>query len=73
MENYPVLRAMIRYGQALSILSGAVAFACAASLLYPLWSYVALLPALVVGGVLYAVVKSYVELIRLVSETLAPE
>jgi hypothetical protein len=70
---YPVIRFLLRWGSVAAAAAGILAaVATAAAILFlaaPLW----LLPAaIIVGAVIWALLKSYVEVLAIISETLLP-
>jgi hypothetical protein len=73
MADYPTLRFLEKHGGWLAIAVGAVAFLAgivATALGASLWW---LLAAAVTGGLLFLLVRSYVELIRLMTDMLLPK
>jgi hypothetical protein len=72
MNDYPVLRLIVRYGTAGSIALGVVAFASIAYLGYPALSGLAIAFGALVGIVLFIIGKSYAELVRIITEMLLP-
>ena len=73
MENYPVLRLIKRHGR-LGALVVALAVACLiAGLTWVSIGPLALLAALVGGGIVFVGILSYVELVTLTLEMLLPQ
>lgn len=71
MEKYPVLRAITRYGAACAVSAGALVFIIMAVLLAP-FGWIAGVIAAILGLVTLAIVKSYAELVALVTDILMP-
>jgi hypothetical protein len=72
MNDYPVLRLIVRYGTAGSIALGVVAFASIAYLGYPALGGLAIAFGALAGIVLFIISKSYAELVRIITEMLLP-
>lgn len=73
MQNYPVLRMLVRHGQTASTAAAGAVFLILAILLHPGFGLIGLAVAAVVGLAIYVLARSYIELVTLVSEMLAPQ
>lgn len=70
--TYPAIRAITAFG---GFLSWALALAPVVAAIWALalgMSWLWLVPALILGGLLYLLVRSYVEVLRILSDTLMP-
>lgn len=73
IARFPVLRATLRFGKPAALLLAAVVFCLTWWLATPALGGIALVLALLFGGVTAAIALGYVELIRLITEFLMPE
>jgi hypothetical protein len=72
MEKFPTLELIVRYGKV-----GPIGLAVLVALGVLAWSWpglgvIALVPALVLGGIALLVARSYVELVLLITDMLLP-
>ncbi len=72
MNDYPVLRLIVRHGAAGSIALGVIVFASIAYFGYPALGSLAIALGALVGVVLFILGKSYAELVRIITEMLLP-
>lgn len=72
MEQYPILAMIVRFGSPVSIILAMVGTLLALFLLYLPLGWVAFPFAAIIGGVIYVLAKSYVELIVMITEMLVP-
>lgn len=72
MENYPVLSLVVRFGTPAAIGLGLLSAAIVLALLLGPFGWLAAPVALIVGAVVSALAKSYVELVVLITEMLVP-
>ncbi len=72
MNDYPVLRLIVRYGTAGAIALSLAVFAVIAWLGYETLGVLAIVLAALVGVVTFVVAKSYAELVRIITEMLLP-
>lgn len=72
MNDYPILRLIVRFGTAGSAVLGAVVFAAIGYLGYPALGALAIVLGALVGIVLFILGKSYAELVRIITEMLLP-
>ena len=73
MEAYPTIAFLLRWGHPLAIGVAALLPLGAVVLVVQGWG-VLIVPAGVVGGViLYALLRSYIEVLRVISDTLIPK
>lgn len=72
MQQFPVLNLIVRYGAHAAIVVAIFAAALVLWLLYGSMGWAAVAVALVTGGVVFVLAKSYVELIVLITEMLVP-
>ena len=73
MENYPVVSIILAYGKPLA--AGLAALLPIGALLMVLcgWSWLVLPFALLLGIVVFGLLLSYVEIIRIIADTLLPK
>lgn len=72
MERFPILDLILRFGTPAGIILALASGALTLLWAWTLIGWVAVLPALVVGGLIFIVAKSYVELVTLITEMLVP-
>lgn len=72
MDQYPILALIVRFGQPAAILVAIMGALLGFMMLQSLPGWLAIVVALVGGGLLFVLAKSYVELIALVTEMLVP-
>lgn len=72
MEKYPTLDLIVRFGRPAAVVLGALVFALVLWLLLPALGWIALAPAALAGGLVFVVVRSYAELVLLVTDMLLP-
>lgn len=72
-EQYPTLRLLMRHGKGIAIAAAAFGVICGlwAAVALQAWGFAAV--GVIAGGVFYALVRSYVELITLVTDMLLPK
>jgi hypothetical protein len=73
MENYPTVALILRHGKALAMGIAALIPIIVLVLLANGWSWWLLPAGLVVGAVVFGLLMSYVEIIRIISDTLLPK
>lgn len=73
MENYPIINLLHRHGTKLALLVALLPLLGALAMFLSGFTPWPVLPcALVAGGVIYVLARSYVELIHIITETLMP-
>lgn len=72
MNDYPVLRLIVRYGTAGSVALAIVVCACVAYLGYATLGGLAVALGVLCGIVVFILGKSYAELVRIITEMLLP-
>jgi len=70
--SYPAIRTISRFGPVIAILLGVAPVAVVIGLVSLGFSWLWAIPALVAGGLLYLIVQSYVEVLRILADTLMP-
>jgi hypothetical protein len=73
MNDYPMLRLIVRYGSQGCIALAVLAFAAIAWLAYPTLGGLAIVVGALTGIVVFIVCRSYVELVRLITDMLLPK
>lgn len=73
MENYPTIAFLLRWGELAAALVAAALPLSALVLVAQGWSLLALALGLVAGVVAWGLLRSYVEVLRVVSDTLIPK
>ena len=73
MDQYPVLKIIAEKGDVIAIILGLLpviaALAVGAAFL---WHWLILAAGVVIGGLLYGVTRSYVELVRVIADVMIP-
>jgi len=72
MNDYPILRLIVRYGGVGAAVMSIVVFALVAWLGYPALGALAIVLGALVAVVVYILAKSYAELVRIITEMLLP-
>lgn len=73
MEQYPTLKLIVDKGNVLAIVLGLLPVLGAVAVGFAfLWHWLILLAGVVLGVLLYGIARSYVELVRVVSDVLVP-
>jgi hypothetical protein len=70
--NYPAIRTISTFGPVIAIVLGLAPIAAAMGMISLGFSWLWTFPALVTGGLLYLLVQSYVEVLRILADTLMP-
>lgn len=73
MNKYPVLGLIVKFGAPAAIAVAVIAFLLIAWVLWGLIGAGALVVGAFVGGLLFLVAKSYVELVTIITEMLLPQ
>jgi len=73
MNEYPMVALIVRHGRAMTWAATAVAPIASLVMMAYGWPWPVLAGGIAAGAVLYVVVASYVELIRIVWDTLVPK
>ena len=66
MDNYPTVKLILRWGDQMAI-------AAALALVADGWSWPTLLAGIFIGAAALVLARSYVELIRIIADTLLPK
>lgn len=72
MENYPTVGFILRHGKLLAIVLAALLPLGAAVLLMQGWTWIVLPAGVLLGVVAFGLLMSYVEIIRIIADTLLP-
>ena len=73
MENYPMVRLILSHGQSLAVALAALA-PLGTLLMYVCgWSWLVLPAGCLLGLIVYGLLQSYVEIIRIIADTLLPK
>jgi hypothetical protein len=72
MERFPVLALVLRYGTIGSAALGVLVALLVGGLAYATLSWLAPLIGIVLGGLVFVLGKSYVEIVTLITEMLVP-
>ena len=70
--SYPAIRTISTFGPIIAIVLGLAPIAVVIGMVSVGFSWLWAIPALVAGGLLYLVVQSYVEVLRILADTLMP-
>lgn len=73
MEQYPTVNLILRHGKWLAVALAAVVPLAALALVLNGWGWWLLPSGLLLGLVLFGLLMSYVEIIRIISDTLLPK
>lgn len=73
MEQYPTVSLILRHGKALATGLAALIPLVALAMVLNGWSWLVLPAGLVLGGVAFGLLMSYVEIIRIIADTLLPK
>lgn len=73
MSKYPMLNLIVRHGAAGSVVVAVVLFALIVAIAQPAMGWVSIAVALFFASLAYVVGRSYVELVKLISEMLMPQ
>lgn len=73
MDNYPMVSLILRHGKPLAAGLAALLPLCAVALLLCGWSWLVVPAGILLGIVAYGLLLSYVEIIRIISDTLLPK
>jgi hypothetical protein len=72
MENYPTIALILKWGEPLSAVLAALLPLGALLLVLQGASWLVLVAGIVAGGVAYGLLRSYVEVLRVIADTLIP-
>ena len=72
MERFPVLDLILRYGTAASVVLGVIGAALVLFLAWNALAWIAVPLAILIGGLVFVLGKSYVEIVTIVTEMLVP-
>ena len=73
MDQYPTIRLLIERGNLLAVVIALLPLCAAvAAVAGVAWHWLALIAALIAGAVVYLLLKSYVELVRVMADMLIP-
>lgn len=73
MNDYPMVARIVQHGHAMAIGVAALVPLSALILLIFGWHWLVLIAGCVVGAIIYVLLASYVELVRIVWDTLVPK
>ena len=73
MEHYPAIAFLLRWGHPLAIALAACVPLTALALVAQGWSVLIAPAGLIAGIVVYGLLRSYVEVLRVISDTLIPK
>lgn len=72
MEQYPTVSLILRYGKVLAMGLAALIPLTALAMALNGWSWLVLPAGALLGGVAFGLLMSYVEIIRIIADTLLP-
>lgn len=72
MENYPMVRLILAYGRVLAVALAALLPLAALAMVACGWSWLVLAAGCLLGVIAYGLLQSYVEIIRIIADTLLP-
>jgi len=73
MSDYPTVQLLVRWGDHMAIATAVAIPLIALLLVAQGWNWVTLLAGLLLGAIVYVLGRSYIELIRIISDTLLPK
>ncbi len=73
MEKFPVLRLIVRYGSAASVVLAALVAILVLIVAWPSWGPASLILGAMLGLLAFVVGRSYVELVMLITDMLMPQ
>ncbi len=73
MDQYPTVSLILKHGKALAIGLAALIPLAALLLIANGWTWFVLPAGLVIGAIAYGLLMSYVEIIRIIADTLLPK
>lgn len=73
MNDYPTVRLILRWGDQMAIAAALAPPLVALALLAQGWSWLTLLAGCLLGAAVLILARSYVELIRIIADTLLPK
>lgn len=73
MDQYPTVSLILRHGNSIAICLAALIPIAAVLMVLSGWSWLVLPASLVLGGVAFGLLMSYVEIIRIIADTLLPK
>ncbi|MET0567519.1 MAG: hypothetical protein ABWZ74_00420 [Hyphomicrobiaceae bacterium] len=73
MDNYPTVKLILRWGDQMAIAAALAPPLIALALVADGWSWPTLLAGVFIGAAVLVIARSYVELIRIIADTLLPK
>lgn len=73
MDDYPTVKLILRWGNQMAIAAALAPPLIALALLTAGWSWPTLLAGVCIGAAVLVLARSYVELIRIIADTLLPK